>query len=349
MKLERPKTIAMAACAALLMAAVMYVAVVYVGPMARERRQNVALGRQWAGLLTNHATFSGRQPYPNADVTFTYAAATDENLARLRKLYELDAIAGQGPEVERIVNLARWVFQLTGHANEPEIPKELNAFNLIRLAKDEHMQINCYMKTIILNEVYLAMGWPSRQTHLLPAEKEEEASHYITSVYARSLGKWIMMDPDMGAYVTDEGTILGVAEIRSRMIAGRPLRVKDLADAGRLERARNDWSNFTRGVDYLWFLSDFLFKIQCPQRSVFNLAAEPNKVRFELLPDGYREQLLQEPRTDGRGRKIISINDEGLFWQRPSGESEARASRKNVSRCSRTTPYKTVFSGPWRR
>jgi len=42
------------------------------------------------------------------------------------------------------------VFRLTGHANEPEIPKELNAFNLIRLAKDEHKLINCYMKTVIL-------------------------------------------------------------------------------------------------------------------------------------------------------------------------------------------------------
>lgn len=299
-------------------AALLGAALVYVVPLARQRSQNLALGRQWADLLTNHATFSGRQPSPTVDVTFTYAAPTDENLARLRGLYDLEAIAGQGSEVERIINLARWVFQLTGHADKPEIPKELNAFNLIRLAKDEHMQINCVMKTIILNEVYLAMGWPSRQTHLLPAEKEEEASHYITSVYARSIGRWIMMDPDMGAYVTDEqGTILGVSEIRSRMIAGRPLRVKELVDAGQLESTRNAWSNFTRGVDYPWFLSAFLFKFQCPQRSVFNLAAEPNKVRFELIPDGYREDLLQEPRTDARGRKIISINDEGLFWQRP--------------------------------
>lgn len=317
MKLKGPKAMVMAVASAALVVA----AVVYVVPLARQRSQNVALGRQWAGLLKNHPTFSGQRPSPTVDVTFTYAAPTDENLARLRKLYDLDAIAGQGPEPERIINLMRWVYQLTGHADRPEIPKELTAFNLIRLAKDEHMQINCAMKTIILNEVYLAMGWPSRQTHLLPSEKEEEASHYITSVYARSLGKWIMMDPDMGAYLTDEkGTILGVAEIRSRMIAGRPLQVKDVDDTGRLARAREGWSNFVRGVDYLWFLSDFLFKIQCPQRSVFNLAAEPNKVRFELIPDGYREDLLQTPRTDERGRKIIPINDEGLFWQRPSGE-----------------------------
>jgi hypothetical protein len=318
MKLKGPKAVVLAAAGAALVVA----AVVYVLPLARQRSQNVALGRQWAGLLKGHRTFSAKErSSPTVDITFTYAAPTDENLARLRKLYDLDAVAGQGLEAERLINLMRWVYRLTGHANEPEIPKELNAFNLIRLAKDEHMLINCTMKTIILNEVYLAMGWASRQTHLLPAEKEEEESHFVTSVYAPSLGKWIMMDPDMGAYVTDEeGTILGVQEIRSRMIAGLPLVVKDVDDAGRFERARVGWSNFVRGVDYLWFLSDFLFKIRCPQRSLFNQASEPNRVIVELLPDGYREDLLQKPRTDERGRTIISINDEGLFWQRPSGE-----------------------------
>ena len=291
---------------------------VYVIPMARERNRNVALGRQWLGLLKNHPTFSGKGPSPPAAVTFTYAAPTDENLARLRELYGLDAIAGPGSESERIINLMRWVYKLTGHANEPEIPKELNAFNLIRLAKDEHMLINCYMKTVILNEVYLAMGWPSRQTHLLPCEKEEEESHFITSVYVSSLGKWIMMDPDMGAYVTDEeGSILGVQEIRSRMIAGLPLRVKDVDESGWFERARVDWSNFIRGVDYLWFLSDFLFKIRCPQRSQFNQRAEPQRVYFELIPDGYRDEVLREPpRTEG-GRTVVYLNDEDLFWRKP--------------------------------
>ena len=317
MKLKGPKAIVLAVASAALLVA----AAVYVVPLARQRSQNVALGRQWAGLLKAHPAFSGKGPSPPAAVTFTYAAPTDENLTRLRELYGLDAIAGPGSEAERIINLMRWVYKLTGHANEPEIPKELNAFNLIRLAKDEHMLINCFMKTVILNEVYLAMGWPSRQTHLLPAEKEEEESHFITSVYAPSLGKWIMMDPDMGAYVTDEeGSILGVQEIRSRMITGLPLRVKDVDESGWFERARGDWSNFTRGVDYLWFLSDFLFKIRCPQRSLFNQASEPNRVLVELIPDGYREELLQEPRMDTRGRKIIAINDEGLFWQRPTGE-----------------------------
>ena len=65
------------------------------------------------------------------EVAFSYAAPTDENLQKLRSTYDLDTVAGGGPETERLINLLRWVYQLTGHANEPEIPEERNALNLM--------------------------------------------------------------------------------------------------------------------------------------------------------------------------------------------------------------------------
>jgi len=299
--------------------AVTVVTAKYVIPAARQRSENVALGRRWAGLLKQHPTFSGTKSSERADVAFTYAGPTDEDLSRLRDLYNLEAIAGQGSETERLVNLMSWVYRLTGHANEPEIPKELNAFNLIRLAQVEHVQINCYMKTVILNEVYLAMGWQSRQTHLLPHSHEEEESHFVTSVYASSLGKWIAMDPDFGAYLTDEkGSILGVSEIRSCLVAGRPVWAIAVDGGGRLAEEWGRATDFIRGADYTWFLTDFVFKIRCPQRSLFNQAAQPGRVFFELIPDGYREELLREPTITDSGKIIVYTNDEELFWQQPS-------------------------------
>ncbi len=298
-------------------------AVLYIVPLIQERNNNLALGREWAGLLKKHATFSAKPPGYPVTVDFTYAESSDENLTRLRDMYNLETIAGQGTEMDRIINLTRWVYQLTGHANEPEIPEELNAFNLIRLAKDEHMQINCYMKTVILNEIFLAMGLSSRWTHLLPHSREEDESHFVTSVYSPALGKWILMDPDFGVYVTDEkGAILGVAEIRNRLIAGEPLVVEDLdTSQSALTRTWGGVRNYMEGVDYLWYLSKNIFKTECPQVSKFNQRSMPDKVYFGLLPDGYREELLRESRMTERG-KVVYINDEELFWQKPAGQSK---------------------------
>jgi hypothetical protein len=308
--------------AAIALVAIAVVAVEFVIPLARNRSQNVSLGRAWAGLLKKHATFSAKPPAFPVEVVFRYAAPSDENLTRLRDTYDLETIAGLASETDRIINLTAWVYQLTGHANEPQIPKELNALNLIRLAKDEHILINCFMKTVILNEVFLAMGFSSRWTHLLPHSNEENESHFVTSVYSLSLGKWILMDPDFGVYVTDEkGDILAVAEIRRRLIADEPLVVKDLdTSQSMLARSWADIRAFAGGADYPWFLSAFIFKIRCPQASTFNQRSMPDKVYFELLPDGYREELLQESQMTERGR-IVYINDEELFWQKPTERS----------------------------
>lgn len=294
---------------------------VLIVPRAREHTRNTALGREWLGLLKQHPAFSGKSTGTSADVSFQYAPSADADLRRLRETYDLDAIAGRGSETDRIINLTRWVFQLTGHANEPEIPKQLNAFNLIRLATVEHKTINCYMKTVILNEVFLATGFPSRQTHLLPHSNEEEESHFVTSVYSRTLGKWIFMDPDCGAYMTDEkGAILGVAEVRRRLLAGEPLVEVDISPGqSAFANARARAANFIRGVSYTWFLTDFMFKIRCPQASAFEQASQPDQVYFELIPDGYRTELLHPSGTAGKGKKIVCLNDEALFWQAPSG------------------------------
>jgi len=266
MKIKSIKTFVIAAG---VMAVVVTVAV-FVIPLAHNRSQNLSMGREWTGLLKKHTAFSAKSPGYPVGVNFHYSPPTDDNLKKLRDTYNLETVAGQGSETDRIINLVSWVYKLTGHANEPQIPKELNAFNLIHLAKDEHMLINCYMKTVILNEVFLAMGFSSRQTHLLPHSHEEDESHFITSVYSRELGKWILMDPDFGVYVTDEkGNILGVAEIRGRLISGDPLVYKDIEDTSRSSISKT-WENFTNfidGRDYFWFLSDFIFKIRCPQNS----------------------------------------------------------------------------------
>ena len=298
------------------------VASIYIVPLVQERNHNVALGREWSSLLKEHATFSAKSLEYPIEVTYSYADSSDENLRKLRDMYDLETTAGKGSETDRIINLTRWVFQLTGHASNPQIPEELNAFNLIRLAKDEHMQINCYMKTVILNEVFLAMGFFSRWTHLLPSSHEEDVSHFVTSVYSISLGKWILMDPDLGAYVTDEkGNILGVAEIRNRLIAGEPLVVKDLdTSQSMIERTWSGLRNCIEGVDYPWFLSAYIFKIRCPQVSMFNQRTMPDKVYFELLPDGYHEELLQKAEMTKRG-KVVYINDENLFWQKPTKQN----------------------------
>jgi hypothetical protein len=166
------------------------------------------------------------------------------------------------------------------------------------------------MYSIVLNEVYLAMGYPSRMIHLKPHSGEDKESHFVTSVYSSDLEKWIMMDADMCGYLRDgNGNIMGIPEIRRGLITGGPLIVND--DIGGFPKVLGKWS-------YLWYLSKNIFRYNCQQVSEFGQESQrENRTYFELLPDGFREELLIEPEITPRGNKIVYINDESLFWQRP--------------------------------
>jgi len=290
------------------------IAVRIVIPTARERSQHVSMGKQWGSLLKQHPVFSAQETGCAVEVVFHYAEPTEENLTKLRDQYDLETVAGQGSEIDRIINLTSWVYRLAEHANEPAIPAERNAFAFIHQATVERQQINCYMKTVILNEAYLSMGFCSRHTHLLPHSHEERESHFVTSVYSCTLEKWILMDPDFGVYVTDEnGGILGVMEIRRRLISGEPLKVQRPGKS-RLEIAWRNVHDVIDGADYLWFLSEFIFKIRCPKYSMFAQDTQPIREYFELIPDGYRPELLGKSQFTDQGKKIYFINDANAFW-----------------------------------
>jgi hypothetical protein len=303
----------------LVITAILVLASIYILPSLQERPENIALGHEWANLLNEHQTFSANPPGDSTIVRFYYADSSDENLKLLRDTYDLDSVAGSGSEIDRIINLTKWVYELTGHANNPEFPKEVNAFTLIHMATVEDQTINCYMKTVILNEVFLSMGFYSRQIHLLPHSHEKDESHFVTSVYSRTLGKWLWMDPDFGIYLVDEeGNILGYTEIRRRLISGDPLIEHDLqTDQSWLSKVWDLFICWIEAADYQWYLSKNIFKVRCQQISIFNQRSKPDKVYFELIPDGYREELLNTSEMTERG-KIIYINDEQLFWQTPS-------------------------------
>jgi hypothetical protein len=95
--------------------------------------------------------------------------------------------------------------------------------------------------------------------------------------------------------------------------------VVESVNTTRLAKAWGDVRNFIDGADYLWFLSEFIFKMKCPRDSLFDQLSKPNRVYFGLIPDGYREELLRQPEITKSGNKIIYLNDEGLFWRKPAG------------------------------
>ncbi|WP_448702345.1 TPR end-of-group domain-containing protein [Mucilaginibacter sp. AW1-3] len=261
---------------------------------------------------------------------FTYQSATEPHLVELRKAFKLDSVAGKGNEVSQIISLLHWIHDLVPHDGQHNNPAVKNAMSMIAVCKKESRGLNCRGLATVLNECYLSMGFKSRFVTCFPKDslKIDNDCHVINMVYARSLNKWIWIDPTNDAYVMDEtGTLLGLAEVRERLVNDKPLIVNPDAN----------WNHrqSTLKQDYLYnYMAKNLYILECPLRSEYDTetAGEGKKTEYvTLLPlDYFKQSPDQAVVTDDKNKytKVFyKTNNPNLFWQLPVDDKTSASIR----------------------
>lgn len=249
---------------------------------------------------------------------FTYQSADHPALVKIRTDLKLDSIAGKGSELSQVFNLLHWVHNLIKHDGSSDNPSLKNAIDLINTCKANNRGVNCRMLAIILNECYLSLGIKSRYITCMPRETKFDDCHVINMVYIKDLDKWIWIDPTFDAYVMDEkGNLLGVQEVRERLIKGQPLVLN--ADA--------NWNRETLQTrkGYLEnYMAKNLYRLETPVASEYNAETwvKGGSITYvELLPLDGLEQTPQkkESTLTQSGVKFIQYktNNPNLFWTKP--------------------------------
>jgi hypothetical protein len=201
---------------------------------------------------------------------FTYEPATDPNLVAIRKNFKLDSVAGKGDEASKAINILKWVHNTVQHDGQHESGIQLiNANEIISKSTAKKIGVSCGELATTLNECYLAMGWKSRKVYCFPKDSlnVDYDSHVINVVYLPTLSKWVWMDPTNNAYVMDENkNLLGIAEVRERIIKNQPLLVNDDAN----------WNNREK-ITKEFYLDTYMVKtfIGCTVRSVTSTTTKP--------------------------------------------------------------------------
>lgn len=249
---------------------------------------------------------------------FTYQSAEDPHLKALRKGLNLDSIAGKGTELSQILQLMHWIHDLIPHDGQHGNPEVKNAMSMIGVCKAEKRGLNCRGLAIVLNECYLAMGIPSRFVTCMPKDSVFDDCHVINMVWSRDLHKWIWIDPTQDAYVMDEtGMLLGLEEVRERLIDGRPLILNPDANWNKISTTTKE--------GYLYnYMAKNLYRFRCPVSSEYDYETDEKGLTLEyieLLPlDGYNQEPKYKERTDmetGVTFKTWRTNNSAIFWAKP--------------------------------
>lgn len=252
--------------------------------------------------------------------SFKYQASDNEHLTALRKAFNLDSIAGTGNEASKIINLLHWIHNLVPHDGNHDNPEIKNAMSMIAICKNEHRGLNCRGLATVLNECYLSLGIPSRFITCLPKDSLgiDNDCHVINMVYARSLKKWLWIDPTNDAYVMNEkGELLSIEEVRERIINGKPLIINP--DANWNHRSS------TLKEDYLYnYMAKNLYKLECPVSSEYDIEtrAQGKQITYvQLLPLEYFKQKPDKVESTNKNNGTTFIyyktNNPTLFWQAP--------------------------------
>ena len=235
-----------------------------------------------------------------AILKITYPPADNPVLKSIRQKFNLDSIAGFGNEISKILNLLHWVHNTFPHDGGKDVPDYKSRIVLMTSTISQHLTLDCGTLSTVLSDCYLAMGIKARRIICLPKDSTDFDCHSIVTVYSNSLKKWLWMDPTHEAYVMNEqDVLLGIAEVRERLINGKPLILNPDANW-------NHKISDTRENYLFSYMAKNLFALQCIGDR------EGESKTNVLLPLDYKGII---PRTASTKPKCT--NNPNLFWSKP--------------------------------
>ena len=265
-------------------------------PYFRNYRESLKEEKDYRYILAK----AGGYYYESGLPEFKYMPASDTNLVKIRKHFNLDSVAGNGDEISKIKNLLSFVHNLVRHDGQHRVVSA-GSIELVDSCHKNGSGLNCRFMAHVLNEFYLSMGFKSRYVTCMPKVFISDC-HVINVVWSDTMKKWLWVDPTFDAFVTDEnGTMLSIQEVRERLIKNEPLVLNDYAN----------WNNKSKQTKEYYldtYMAKNLYILECNVYSGYNPEAKGKDYSFVgLYPGGFEPYSEIDYKT----------SNAEYFWQAP--------------------------------
>jgi hypothetical protein len=265
--------------------------------------------------------------------SFSYHRQSRE-LSRVRARYHVDAVAGTGTDLEKSVNVSRWLCDAVAPGGAEGVAN--NSLALLDHAlggrKGGCSGLNCAQFTVVFTELMLSLGLYSRAVVLRGFNPYQGGDHCVPIVWIREQRRWAMIDPLYHAYYGDrEGKCLSPWDLRRGLAHHAFIRVNP------------DWGSRTHPWRWnentlLLFYAKNLFSMGSPLRTGFGSCERGVVPMAWLVPRGfdpvYRELKLDRyhaMRNDGTVRLEVSNAEYRMARERWSAAGHAISSIKRFA------------------
>ena len=166
-------------------------------------------------------------PYAKDTVSFEMKILQDSFRAQeIRDYFQLDKLYDADADTwTKALAISKFVASNIPHDNQEIEPEHRNAIDLWEYTKDVAPAFNCRLHSILTFELMLAAGLDARFVTCMSGDKYDGDCHVVDEVWLPELGKWAMIDSDMGGnFASDlKGTPLSLREIREHYISGEEM------------------------------------------------------------------------------------------------------------------------------
>ena len=166
-------------------------------------------------------------PYQKDSTTFEMKILQDSVRAKeIRDYFNLESLYDAEADTwTKALAIGKFVASNVPHDNQEIDPEHRNAIALWEYTKNVAPAFNCRLHSILAFELFLAAGIDARYVTCLPEDRNDNDCHVVNEVWLPELGKWAMIDTDMGGhYFSDiNGTPLSLREIRDHYISGEEM------------------------------------------------------------------------------------------------------------------------------
>lgn len=171
--------------------------------------------------------------HDSVDFETTYYFA-DERLYDIRTHFCLDTLIRSDESTYiKAVKIQRFVSDNLPHGNPQGMPEANNAIGLWAFAQQPGVQLNCRQHSMVLRDLLLSVGIKARYVTCLSCNPDDTDCHVVNEFYVPEFEKWVMIDSDMDAIVTDTcGIPLSLAELRTYLAHNEPYLINGKPNEG---------------------------------------------------------------------------------------------------------------------
>lgn len=238
----------------------------------------------------------------------------------LKMKYPIEKVAGTGDDLSKAMNLMNWLASNIYHNNyyDNHIPNNANDLLDYALSNGKEHGLNSRSLSIILTECCLSLGIKARTVYIMPLSPYDLDNHAISSVYIKSLDKWVMLDPTYNCYfIDDNNNFLNLTELRNILSNQGYVNTND-------EIFYNDkiQSKDRLRDEYISYIAKNLFYFKTSLKNSYN--SEANNTFLYVVPVGFdvkKRQIInvqyrinKQGKDDEMNKRLTEVTKEDILY-----------------------------------